>query len=211
MTAYKLFYDKGTSAFVPHVMLEELGVDYRLERIDTSAKEHRVDAFRRINPAMLLPALQLPDGRTLGENGAILLELGERHPSKGLVPQVGEPDRPQFLQWLFALATTGHTTFRRRAYPAEYTTIADASDGTREAADRQVSGFLDVLESVVRGSPWLMERGFSALDIYFANLLCFYSPAERSTEMARYPKLHELNLALFRRKTVARLSTFYFG
>ena len=209
LTPYRLYFDYPTSAFVPHVMLEELDVPYELERIDTFAKAHRAPEFRKINPNMLIPTLGLSDGRTFGENGAIVLMLGDLHPDSGLVPNVEDADRPFFLHWLFALATTGHTTMRRFSYPDEYTTRSDAELATREAAWAQLLKFFDALEDAISGEPWFMARGFSPLDIYTV-MVCIILTKELKEEVfAARPKLEALYRATHARDTVCQLWDFY--
>lgn len=207
---YTLYYDLRTSAFVPHVMLEELGVPYALERVDTSIDAHETPEFRAINANMLIPTLALPDGRTFGENGAILLMLGDRHPGTGLVPLPDDHDRPAFLHWLFALATTGHTTIRRYSYCDEYTTRHDALDGTREAADAQLRRFWAVLDHAIAGDPWFLPRGFGPLDIYTAMILIIYAPPELEQLFAERPALGRLHKAVHQRPSVRKLWRFYF-
>lgn len=208
---YTLYFDYKTSAFVPHVMLEELGVPYRLHHIDTSVDAHETEAYRAINPNMLIPALGLPDGRSFGENGAILTMLGDLHPESGIVPQIDDRDRPAFLQWLFALATTGHTTMRRFAYPDEYTTRHDALDGTSEAAGAQLRRFFAIVDSVIGGDPWFLPRGFGPLDIYLVMNLIAYDDAGLADLFRDCPAIARLHKAAHRRPSVSRLWAFYFG
>ena len=207
--AIKLYFDYQTSAFVPHVMLEELGAGFELVHVDTTVDAHERPDFRRLNPNMLLPTLGLPDGRTFGENGAILLTLGDLHPESGLVPREGDPDRPFFLQWLFALATTGHTTIRRFSYPSEYTTRPDAEPATREAAWAQLLRFLDALEEAISGDPWFMARGFGPLDIYTVMVCIVLTPDMQAEVFASRPRLERLFRATHARETVKRLWSFY--
>lgn len=208
---YRLYYDRQTSAFVPHAMLEELGVDYELVHVDTSADAHETPEFRAINPNMLIPTLALPDGRTFGENGAILIMLGDLHPDSGMVPAMDDPDRPAFLHWLFAIATTGHTTIRRYSYTEEYTTRLDAQDGTREAALSQLLHFYSVLDDAIAGDPWFLARGFGPLDIYTIMVLIPFSGDELAEILRGRPALARLHAAAHERPTVKRLWEFYFG
>jgi glutathione S-transferase len=190
-------------------MLDELGVPYELVHIDTTVDAHETDAFRKINPNMLIPALGLPDGQTFAENGAILLMLGDLHPESGLVPRIEDADRPFFLHWLFALATSGHQTIRRFAYPEEYTTRPDAEAATAEAAWRQILHFFDILEDVISGDPWFMSRGFSPLDI-FTTMVCIVIQKDQQDEvLATRPNLGKLHKAAHARESIRKLWEFY--
>lgn len=190
-------------------MLEELGATYELAHVDTTIDAHETPEFRKLNPNMLIPTLSLPDGRTFGENGAILLTLGELHPNSGLVPLIEEPDRPFFLQWLFALATTGHTTIRRFSYPEEYTIDPSAQSATTEAARLQLIKFLDAVEDAISGLPWFMERGFGPLDIYTIMVCIVLNGHFRDNVFATRPKLKRLYWATHDRETVQKLWDFY--
>lgn len=187
-----------------------MDVPYDLVRVQTRGEtEHRTEAFQKLNPNMLLPTLRLPDGRAMGENGAIILALGELFPRSGLVVAQGEVDRPAFLHWLFALATTGHTTIRRWSYPDAYTTAQSATEGTRAAAWRQTEEFFDVLETVISGDPWLLQRGFTALDIYVAFICLILAPETASQVFALRPKLGALCKAAFEQPGFRELWEFY--
>jgi glutathione S-transferase len=206
---YTLYYNTLTSAFIPHVMLDELGVEYELVHVDTRGGAHRTPEFRKLNPNMLVPTLGLADGRTFGENGAILIMLGDLHPESGLVPRIEEHDRPFFLHWLFALATTGHTTIRRYSYPDKYTTLPDAEAAIRDAAWSQLERFFDALEDAITGDPWFMARGFGPLDIYTVMVCIVLVNGKQEDVFATRPKLGRLHAAAHRRGTVRRLWDFY--
>ena len=206
---YKLYFDYLTSAFVPHVMLDELRAGYELVHVDTTVDAHETAEFRARNPNMLLPTLELNDGRTFGENGAILLMLGDLHPDSGLVPRIEDSDRPYFLHWLFALATTGHTTIRRFSYPEEYTVDPAAHAATTTAAWFQLTRFFDAIEDAIAGDPWFMTRGFSPLDIYTV-MVCIVLAGDLQDEVfATRPKLARLHRATHARDTVRKLWDFY--
>src|SRR5690606_27375850 len=121
------------------------------------------------------------------------------------VPAPDEPDRPFFLHWLFALATTGHTTIRRFSYPWEYTTDPDARSATSAAAWRQLTEFFDVLEAAIAGDPWFMARGFGPLDIYTVMICIVLTPDMRKEVFATRPRLGRLHEAAHARDTVRRL------
>lgn len=50
-------------------------------------KEHQSDAYLRLNPQGLVPALQLDDGTVLGQSLAIIEYLDELHPEPALLPE----------------------------------------------------------------------------------------------------------------------------
>ena len=93
------------------ILLEELGLPYRLHLIDLLQAEQLTPAFLAINPNNKIPAIvdtEGPDGQpfTLWESGAILIYLAEKARSE-LLPTEARA-RYTTLQWLmFQMAGVG--------------------------------------------------------------------------------------------------------
>ncbi len=167
---YTLFWEKGSGSIVVQALLEELGVNYDRNYVDMEAGEHQKGEYIRQNPTGLVPALMLPDSHTIGESAAIVLHLEEQCPDGQVIPQSGDNERPDFLYWLLFMATTGYTTFGRLAHPERYTQDQDALGPVRLAAEGDVTRFFDVLEEGIKGEPYFLPSGFTALDIYMTML-----------------------------------------
>lgn len=84
------------------VLLEELGLPYRVRPVDLGAGAQREEAFLALSPNGRIPALVDPDGPegpvTLFESGAILLWLAER---EGRFLPASGAGRAAVLEWLF--------------------------------------------------------------------------------------------------------------
>lgn len=98
-----LYYYTSPNARKVLMMLEELGLPYRVLWTDISAGDQHTEDYRRINPNGKVPALvdhEGPGGKpiTLFESGAILLYLAEK--TGRLLPS--DPARRwNVTQWLF--------------------------------------------------------------------------------------------------------------
>lgn len=80
-------------------LLEEMGLPYRLRRVDLLAGVENDPEFLAINPAGFIPALQ--DGEvTLVESVAIMQYLMARHGPTPLAPPPQDPSFPAYLQFL---------------------------------------------------------------------------------------------------------------
>jgi GST-like protein len=80
------------------IMLEELGLDYRVNPIDINKDEQFDPGFLKISPNNKIPAIVDHDnGLTLMESGAILIYLAEK--TGRLLPAKGEA-RARTLEWL---------------------------------------------------------------------------------------------------------------
>jgi GST-like protein len=93
------------------ILLEELGLPYRIHLVDLVKNEQFAPEFVAINPNSKIPAIVDPDGPdgqplTVWESGAILVYLAEKVGSE-LLPKAPR-DRYATLQWLmFHMAVVG--------------------------------------------------------------------------------------------------------
>jgi len=93
------------------ILLEELGLPYRIHLVDLARNEQMSAAFLAINPNSKIPAIvdpEGPDGKPIvvWESGAILIYLAEKVGSE-LLPTAAR-DRYATLQWLmFQMANVG--------------------------------------------------------------------------------------------------------
>lgn len=89
------------------VMLEEVGLQYNVHKIDITKNEQFTQEFIAINPNSKIPAIiDQETGITVFESGAILIYLAEKTSSK-LLP-TAQKERFQVLEWLmFQMASVG--------------------------------------------------------------------------------------------------------
>jgi glutathione S-transferase len=79
------------------LLLDQLGIDYCWQDVDILAGQTRTPVFLARNPDGKVPVLELDDGRSLAESGAILCYLAEGTPLFS-----GDAwARAQTLQWMF--------------------------------------------------------------------------------------------------------------
>src|SRR4051795_367567 len=106
-------YAASCNAYKIRLLIAQLALDVERVEVDIFAGGTLDDAFAALNPARTVPVLELPDGRTLPESGAILWHLAEGSP---LLPGDGWL-RAQVLRWLLweqadLLPATGGLRFR---------------------------------------------------------------------------------------------------
>jgi GST-like protein len=86
------------------IMVEELGIEYKVFPIDITKGQQFTPEFTRINPNQRIPAIIDTDGPggkpyTLFESGAILMYLGDKYGK--LIPPVSQvAERYRVIQWL---------------------------------------------------------------------------------------------------------------
>lgn len=148
-----LHYAPDTRAGRVRWLLEELGVPYRLRRVELGALP---DDYRAVSPLGKVPALEI-DGRPMIESAAMLIWLADRFADHGLAPAPDAPERAAYLQWQAFVPATLEPPLLE---------LWKAKDpATREAAADRTRAALAVLEAAVAdGREFVLGAAMSAAD-----------------------------------------------
>ncbi len=184
---YILHYAPDNASLIIRLVLEEAGIDYRTVLVDRSQHAQNSDAYRRLNPTGLIPALETPDG-PIFETAAILLWLSDRH---DLAPAFDAPLRGTYLKWLFFISNTAHADLRQLFYPGQYVP-ADATPGHHALLSARMTRHFGLLDQACADHP-LLFGPTSILISYLAPLMrwaVLYPAGQiRWFHLADYPKL----------------------
>jgi GSH-dependent disulfide-bond oxidoreductase len=167
------------------ITLEELGVPYRIQRVNLGAQEQKLPAFLRINPNGRIPAIVDPDGPggaalSVFESGAIVWYLAEKF--GGLVPK--DPvERVRALEYTFFQVggigpMFGQAGWFTRSAPQP---VDFAIERYRKEANRLTA----VLEVRLKQVPWMAGSEFSVADIMTFGWLD--APDYAGVNLAHYP------------------------
>jgi glutathione S-transferase len=188
-----LHYHPGNASLTPHMLLEEIGVPYRLELVDRANQAHKSPAYLKLNPNGLIPVL-IDGDLVLYETAAICLHLADTHPAAGLAPALGTVQRAHFYKRLIWLTNTMQATLIHYFYGER---LVDAGNVAATAqikahAEAMVGTMLDQLDAelAAHGQPWLTGERYSAVDPY-ALMLCrwtrgFKRPARSLPHLGPY-------------------------
>lgn len=157
-------------------LLEELGVDYRIEHYKRHPKTLLAPAaLRAIHPLGKAPVLTDGD-RILAESGAIIEYLGDTYGAGALMPAPGTDARRRCSYWLHYAEGSAmpplllKLVFSRVATaPAPFfvrpVARAIAEKVQRTFVDPQIALHLDYLEGELGKSAWFAGEDFSVADI----------------------------------------------
>jgi GSH-dependent disulfide-bond oxidoreductase len=147
------------------IVLEELGVDYRVHPIDIMKDEQFNPAFLALNPNNKIPVIideDGPEGKplTLFESGAILIYLVEKYKS-ALLPEQAAP-RLITLQWLmFQMGGVG-PMFGQLHHFRRY---VDSQEYSLTRYEKEVHRIYGVLNNRLGTTSFLNGDGYSIADI----------------------------------------------
>jgi glutathione S-transferase len=181
----KLFGFRGTRSNRVEWMLQELGLDYELVKVDLRSGEHKKPDHVKRHGHGLVPALEDGDVRMI-ESAAACLYLADKYADKGLAPDTTSPARARYYQLAFyAVSTLDESVlplyFHKVLLPAEkrQQAVVDAKTPVWETA-------AELLERELADSDYLLGKSFSAVDVIVGYDL---SVAAQAGLLGKYPKL----------------------
>ncbi len=184
-----------------HIMLEEVGLAYRVVPVDIGKGDQFKAEFLAITPNHRIPAIVDPDGPggrfALFESGAILIYLAEK---AGKLMPAEARERFVCLQWLmFQMGGVG-PMFGQYNHFAAYAPERIAYATERYA--NEVKRLHRVLEKRLGESAYLAGPGYSIADI--ATFPWVRNPERRGIDLAEYPAVQRWHDAIAARPAVER-------
>lgn len=156
----KLYYTPGVCSLSPHIVLNELGLKYDLEKVDLKTKktETGVD-YATIAKKSAVPLLVLDNGEQLTEGVAIVQYLADLKPEAGLAPKNGTFERVRLQEMLNYIATDFHKSHFPLFTPA-------CGEQAKEVYTKKVHAAYDHLSSKLETQPYLLGDHFTVADAY---------------------------------------------
>lgn len=157
----KLYYSPSACSLAAHIILNEVNVDFDIERVDL--KTHKTEKgvnYYEINPKGYVPALEINPGLILTENVAILPFLAQQDPKQDLIPPSGL-GRAKVLEWLGYLNSELHD-----AYAVFFAGPLDAE--AKEKAYAEIDRLLTYIDQAIASSDheYLVDDNFGPADAY---------------------------------------------
>ena len=156
-------------------LLEELGLDYKIERYERDKDLRAPEALKKIHPLGKSPILQDGD-LTLIESGAIVEFMADKYGSGTLAPSAASDDRLRYITWLhFAEGSAMPPLTLKLIFDKVETSPAPfvvrpilkgiAGKVKSSFVMPEVMSVLDYLEGQLKKSQWFVGDTFTAADI----------------------------------------------
>jgi glutathione S-transferase len=167
----RLHYYPGFISLAPHIVLEEIGLEYELSFVNLHKGPNKTPSYLALHPDGLVPVLE-NDGLVLYESTAIILHLVELNGGAKFIPAQASALRPQFHKWLMWLSTELHANLSLYLHPNKVAASTEAQAEVRGAAEQRVNAEIDRVEEELNrhGGPWLLGDAYSAADAYLFTL-----------------------------------------
>ena len=162
-------------------LLEELGVDYRIEVYQRDAQTRLApDALRQVHPLGKSPVIT--DGEfTVHESGAIIDYIIRRHGAGRLQPAPGGTDHETYLQWLHYAEGSAMLPLMLLMYVMR---LGEAGGPLHPRIESEVANHLGYLDQALAGRDYLMGQALTGADIQMS----FVGEVSRAFgKLAAYP------------------------
>ncbi len=182
------YFRSGTS-YRTRIALNLKGITYEQRGIDLRAGAQRSEAFLKLNPQGMVPALETGDA-VLTQSPAILEWLEETHPEPPLLPQ-GATDRAQVRAMAALIGCDIHPLNNLRVLGAVRGLGADQA-GVDAWAGRWITAGFDALEVLVarHGRGWAWGETPTLVDCYLIPQI--YSAHRFNVAMDPWPHLRAI-------------------
>jgi GST-like protein len=161
-----LYGYKGSGSAAIEAALVMADVPFRKVNAASWDAASEIESLRRVNPLLQIPALRWPDGTTMSESAAILIELGLRFPSSRLLPEA-PADRARAIRGLVYVAANCYAAIGVVDFPERW--IAGPDDGAtervRQGARTRLHALWDNFAATFAPQPFLSGAQPGALDL----------------------------------------------
>ncbi|MBV8107211.1 MAG: glutathione S-transferase N-terminal domain-containing protein [Hyphomicrobiales bacterium] len=152
----KLFYSPGSCALGVHILMEEIGAPFGLQRVNFAEREQYGEAYRAISPKSKVPALERDDGSVLTEYQAISIWLALTHPEKRLIPTGVERHARMMEAMEYVVGTIHASGFRRVFRPAGFAPNSADHDAVKAEGLMIAKDGLALIDKVLAGKDFIV-------------------------------------------------------
>lgn len=192
----KLYYSPGSCALTAHILLAELGLTYKIEKVNLAERKTETgEDYLKINPKGYVPALEITNGEILTEGPAIAQYLADLKPQNNLLPPFGKIERYHVLSWLNFVATELHKNFSPLF---NKTTTPEHKQFSKQLLEKR----LQELSTALQDKPYLHGQNLTIADVYLYNVLRWTKYVEISLDP--WPNLQKFMQNIADRPSVQR-------
>jgi len=168
-------------------LMEELGLEYKLERFAREPNMMAPAAMRAIHPLGKSPTIR--DGDTvLVESGAIIEYIIHRHGQGRLAVPVSSADYPRYLQWMHFAEGSAMPQLLVHLFLGGFIPGVDQSSPMVTMMKERTASMLRYIDDELRARPYFAGESFTAADImmvYPFGLVTGFLKAD----MSQYPNI----------------------
>jgi glutathione S-transferase len=188
----KLFYTPGACSLASHIVLNEIGGTFSIEKVDLREKTTESGAdFLALNPRGAVPALEVAPGTVISQGPAILQYLGDNSDIAAFKPAYGSVERARLQEALGIIGDT-HKAFGGLFKP-------NLSDEEKAGVIGEINRRVGQIEATLTdASPYFLGE-FTQADAYAFTVINW---GRQFLDFTAYPRVGALMAAVGARPAV---------
>jgi len=182
-----LYGAAASGSVAVEAVLTLLGIPFQLIEGETWSSEAARERVGGQNAMRQIPTLVLPSGETLTESAAIMIWLADSHPAAKLAPALDDPQRAQFLRWMFFVSSAIYSLHWIKPDVSRIGAPQSARDDVVDSVHERIAFCWRTMDAQLSPAKYLLGDTLSVLDLYVAVISRFGPWRERFYEEA--PKM----------------------
>ena len=182
-----LYGAAASGSVAVEAVLTLLGIPFQLIEGETWSSEAARVRVGGQNAMRQVPTLVLPSGETLTESAAIMIWLADSHPAAKLAPAPDDPQRAQFLRWMFFVSSAIYSLHWIKPDVGRIGAPQSARDDVVDSVHERIAFCWRTMDAQLSPAKYLLGDTLSVLDLYVAVISRFGPWRERFYEEA--PKM----------------------
>jgi len=182
-----LYGAAASGSVAVEAVLTLLGIPFQLIEGETWSSEAARERVSGQNAMRQIPTLVLPSGETLTESAAIMIWLADSHPAAKLAPAPDDPQRAQFLRWMFFVSSAIYSLHWIKPDVSRIGAPQSARDDVVDSVHERIAFCWRTMDAQLSPAKYLLGDTLSVLDLYVAVISRFGPWRERFYEEA--PKM----------------------
>ncbi len=160
----KLYYAPGVCSIGIHVLLEEIGKPYDLERVDLREGAQFQPKYTSVSAKSKVPALQRDDGSILTEFPVIARWLALQNPQANLIPKDPETDIRAMEVMEYCVGTIHAQGFTRLFRTDRFAPSPSDHEAVKATGRENIEKGFAIVDKALAGKQYLGGDQLSAAD-----------------------------------------------
>ncbi len=182
----EFYFSPGSCALASHIVLEDVGAEYRAHKIDFAANEQESPDFLAVNPKGRVPALITAVG-ILTETPAMLVYIAQTHPAANLAPLADAFAFARMQAFNSFLASTLHVAHAHNRRGHRWADEPEAIAAMRRKVPQSVGDAFAYVETEAFVGPYVMGDVYTVADPYLFTVARWLEGD--GVDPARFPKI----------------------
>ena len=150
-----LFYAPGACSLGIHILLEEIGAPYGLEKVNLMEGQQHKPEFTNVNPKSMVPTLRRADGTVLTEYPAIAYWLAATNPSAKLWPSDIDAQTSALEAMDYIVSTLHMQGFARLFRAGNFCPVESGHEAVQARGRELIEKGFALLDSRIAGKEWI--------------------------------------------------------